>query len=165
MRKRSRAKVPQRKHAVYANLNVPELTKAGSGLELHIYASGEKLGEVDIGRGASTGRAADDTAGSGFPGPISRRRWTSWRTAATSRRSVGAVTIWTIGHSTRSIEDFLAILGAHGIETVVDVRRFPGLRRLPQFGAVALESVLAKQDVDYRWIGELEGTVARPGIA
>ena len=42
---------PARKHAVYVNLNVPELTKAGSGLELYIYAHGEKLGEVDIGRG------------------------------------------------------------------------------------------------------------------
>ncbi|MGI8497511.1 MAG: hypothetical protein ACR2OG_08025 [Gemmatimonadaceae bacterium] len=41
----------KRKHAVYANLNVPELTKAGSGLELYIYAKGEKLGELDIGRG------------------------------------------------------------------------------------------------------------------
>ena len=51
MRKRSRAKASERKHAVYANLNVPELTKAGSGLELYIYARGEKLGEVDIGRG------------------------------------------------------------------------------------------------------------------
>src|SRR3982751_3118986 len=51
MRKRSKVKPPQRKHAVYANLNVPELTKAGSGLELYIYARGEKLGEVDIGRG------------------------------------------------------------------------------------------------------------------
>jgi hypothetical protein len=51
MRKPSKPKHIPRKHAVYANLNVPELTKAGSGLELYIYASGEKLGEVDIGRG------------------------------------------------------------------------------------------------------------------
>lgn len=52
MAKRRRgAALPARKHAVYANLNVPELTKAGSGLELYIYARGEKLGEVDIGRG------------------------------------------------------------------------------------------------------------------
>jgi uncharacterized protein (DUF488 family) len=67
------------------------------------------------------------------------------------------VTIWTIGHSTRSIEELLAALGAHRIETVVDVRRFPGSRRLPQFGSAALESVLAEQGVDYRWIGELGG--------
>lgn len=53
MRKR-RTKRPAkavRKHAVYANLNVPELTKAGSGLELYVYAEGQKLGEMDIGRG------------------------------------------------------------------------------------------------------------------
>jgi len=58
MRKRARAKAPKRKHAVYANLNVPELTKAGSGLELYIYALGEKLGEVDIGRGGFYWRGA-----------------------------------------------------------------------------------------------------------
>jgi hypothetical protein len=51
MRKRSKARHIERKHAVYVNLNVPELTKAGSGLELYIYSRGEKLGEVDIGRG------------------------------------------------------------------------------------------------------------------
>ena len=67
------------------------------------------------------------------------------------------MTIWTIGHSTRSIEELLAVLGAHGIETVVNVRRFPGSRRLPQFGSSALESALAEQGVGYRWIGELGG--------
>src|SRR4029453_3518193 len=51
MRKRSKAKHVPRKHAVYANLHVPELTKAGGGPEPYIYARGEKLGEVDIGRG------------------------------------------------------------------------------------------------------------------
>jgi hypothetical protein len=40
-----------RKHSVYVNLNVPELTKAGSGLELYLFAEGEKLGELEIGRG------------------------------------------------------------------------------------------------------------------
>jgi uncharacterized protein (DUF488 family) len=39
------------------------------------------------------------------------------------------VTVWTIGHSTRSTEEFLAALAAHEIEAVVDVRRFPGSRR------------------------------------
>ena len=67
------------------------------------------------------------------------------------------VTIWTIGHSTRSIEELLGVLGVHGIEAIVDVRRFPGSRRLPQFGSSALESALAAQGVDYRWIGELGG--------
>lgn len=47
----TRTRAPHRKHTVYANLNVPELTKAGSSLELYIYASGEKLGELELGRG------------------------------------------------------------------------------------------------------------------
>jgi uncharacterized protein (DUF488 family) len=66
-------------------------------------------------------------------------------------------TVWTIGHSTWAIEEFLATLGTHGIETIVDVRRFPGSRRLPQFGAAALASALAERGIAYRWIGELGG--------
>lgn len=66
-------------------------------------------------------------------------------------------TIWTIGHSTRSVDDFLAVLAAHEIETLVDVRRFPGSRRLPQFGSDALAAVLGAHDVAYRWIEELGG--------
>jgi uncharacterized protein (DUF488 family) len=49
-----------------------------------------------------------------------------------------SATIWTIGHSTRSIEEFLVVLAAHGIEALADVRRFPGSRRLPWFGAERL---------------------------
>lgn len=41
----------ERKHAVYATLNVPELTKAGTSLFLYVYASHEKIGELEIGRG------------------------------------------------------------------------------------------------------------------
>ena len=67
------------------------------------------------------------------------------------------MTIWTIGHSTQSMEQFLEAIGAHGMETIVDVRRFPGSRRLPQFGSAALESALAEHGVDYRWIEALGG--------
>jgi hypothetical protein len=42
----------RRKHAVHARLNVPHLTKAGSGLELEIYAEDEKIGTLTIGRGS-----------------------------------------------------------------------------------------------------------------
>ena len=42
----------QRKHAVRAELNVQELTKAGTSLSLEISARGEKIGELEIGRGA-----------------------------------------------------------------------------------------------------------------
>ena len=65
--------------------------------------------------------------------------------------------VWTIGHSTRPIADFEHTLVAHGIETVIDVRRFPGSRRLPQFESSALEHALARTGIAYRWIPELGG--------
>ena len=67
------------------------------------------------------------------------------------------MTVWTIGHSTRSTEEFLAALAAHEIEAVVDVRRFPGSRRLPQFGTAALEASLRAGGVSYAWIDALGG--------
>ena len=73
-------------------------------------------------------------------------------------------TVWTVGHSTREIGDFIAVLDAHGIELVADVRRFPGSRRLPQYGAVALEASLAASGAAYRWIPALGGR-RRPGPA
>ena len=67
------------------------------------------------------------------------------------------MTIWTIGHSTRTTDELLAVLAAHEIEVIVDVRRFPGSRRLPQFGAEALEASLRAAGVGYGWIGALGG--------
>ena len=64
---------------------------------------------------------------------------------------------WSVGHSTHSIAEFLAILQPHAIETVADVRRFPGSRRHPQFGAEALGSSLASHGIEYRWFPELGG--------
>ena len=66
-------------------------------------------------------------------------------------------TIWTIGHSTRTLEDFIALLHHYQVETVIDVRRFPGSRRLPQFGEAALSKSLAEQGIGYQWISELGG--------
>jgi uncharacterized protein (DUF488 family) len=68
-----------------------------------------------------------------------------------------APTIWTIGHSTRSADDFVAVLKANGIGAVADVRRFPGSRRHPHFGGAALASRLADEDIDYAWISNLGG--------
>jgi len=67
------------------------------------------------------------------------------------------VTVWTIGHSTRTAEEFIDVLAAHEIEAVVDVRRFPGSRRLPQFGSAALSTSLRAAGVSYRWIESLGG--------
>jgi len=66
-------------------------------------------------------------------------------------------TVWTVGHSTHSFAEFLDILQAHAIETVADVRRFPGSRRNPQFGAEPLGTCLAAHRIDYHWFSELGG--------
>jgi uncharacterized protein (DUF488 family) len=57
--------------------------------------------------------------------------------------------VWTIGHSTRPIEDFLALLERERIERLVDVRAFPGSRRYPQYNREALASSLADADIEY----------------
>ena len=57
--------------------------------------------------------------------------------------------IWTIGHSTHAGEKFREILLAHQIETLVDVRTFPGSRRYPQFNKEALSASLASKEIKY----------------
>ncbi len=66
-------------------------------------------------------------------------------------------TIWTIGHSTRSIEEFLAVLTAHRLEAVADVRSLPGSRRYPHFDAEPLAETLREAGLEYRWIPLLGG--------
>jgi uncharacterized protein (DUF488 family) len=66
-------------------------------------------------------------------------------------------TIWTIGHSNRSASEFIDILRAHEVEHVVDVRRFPGSRRLPQFSSDALERELRVAGISYQWLSQLGG--------
>ncbi len=51
--------------------------------------------------------------------------------------------LWTIGHSTRSSNEFLALLQSHAIHRLIDIRRYPGSRRNPQFHAAALAKSLA----------------------
>jgi uncharacterized protein (DUF488 family) len=66
-------------------------------------------------------------------------------------------TVWTIGHSTRSMEEFLSALKAHGIEAVADVRSLPGSRRYPHFDSEALAKTLADNRIEYQWIPALGG--------
>ena len=67
------------------------------------------------------------------------------------------LTVWTIGHSTRTVDDLCVVLRAYDIQLVADVRRYPGSRRLPQFGRDALERELAKHSIGYCWIPALGG--------
>lgn len=57
--------------------------------------------------------------------------------------------VWTIGHSTRPIDDFLALLAREHIERLVDVRAFPGSRRHPQYNSEALARSLAGAGIEY----------------
>ncbi|MEB2188161.1 DUF488 domain-containing protein [Xanthomonas campestris pv. campestris] len=73
-------------------------------------------------------------------------------------------TVWTIGHSTRSWEAFVALLRVHRIEAVVDVRRFPGSRRYPWFASEVMASALAEIGLAYVWLPQLGGRRrAQPG--
>lgn len=65
--------------------------------------------------------------------------------------------VFTIGHSTRTIEEFLALLKAHGIERLADVRTIPRSRRNPQFNAEALPESLAQAGITYVPMPELGG--------
>ena len=67
------------------------------------------------------------------------------------------MTIWTIGHSNRSLDDFLALVAAFVIEVLVDVRRFPGSRKHPHFNQAELSKSLAEVDVEYEFFPELGG--------
>ena len=66
-------------------------------------------------------------------------------------------TIWTIGHSTRPLNTFLALLAHYHLEAIADVRRFPGSRRQPQFAQEPLASALAEQSIAYHWLPALGG--------
>ena len=72
-------------------------------------------------------------------------------------RSDTPITVWTVGHSTRSGEEFVALLDAYDIELVADVRRFPASRRLPQFGSDALAERLSVAGIAYQWLPALGG--------
>jgi len=66
-------------------------------------------------------------------------------------------TIWTAGHSTRAIDDFLKLMAAGEIELLADVRRFPASRRHPQFNREALIESLAAVGIAYEHFPGLGG--------
>ena len=65
--------------------------------------------------------------------------------------------IFTIGHSNRTREDFLALLKEFGIETVADIRRYPGSRKFPHFNRETLQEALKAEGVNYIWFESLGG--------
>lgn len=65
--------------------------------------------------------------------------------------------IFTVGHSTRSIEEFIEILQEFKIETLADVRLFPGSRRYPHFNSDSLRFTLQENDIGYKHFSGLGG--------
>lgn len=66
-------------------------------------------------------------------------------------------TLWTIGHSTHSIDTFIAMLQAFNIEVLADIRRLPGSRKYPHFDQEALKLSLSAHGIRYLYIAELTG--------
>jgi len=66
-------------------------------------------------------------------------------------------TLYSIGHSTRSIEEFVGLLRSHGVQQLADVRTIPKSRRYPQFTSEALEASLRAHGIGYRHVPALGG--------
>lgn len=66
-------------------------------------------------------------------------------------------TLWTIGHSTRDRDEFMALLAENHIEALADVRHFPGSRKYPHFNVEPLRKAVQGMDIDYAAFTELGG--------
>jgi uncharacterized protein (DUF488 family) len=65
--------------------------------------------------------------------------------------------IFTIGHSTRSLEELIGLLRENGVERLADIRRYPGSRRYPHFSRDALSLSLPEHGIEYIHVPELGG--------
>jgi uncharacterized protein (DUF488 family) len=70
---------------------------------------------------------------------------------------VATSVLFTIGHSTHSIEEFIELLNAHHVKHLVDVRSIPKSRHVPQFNTDALASALRAANIDYTHLKSLGG--------
>ncbi len=74
-----------------------------------------------------------------------------------SKGNSHCVTLWTVGHSTRPLDDFIALLQTHGIRRLVDVRTIPRSRHNPQFNQAQLPVFLESAGIQYVHIPALGG--------
>ncbi len=65
--------------------------------------------------------------------------------------------IYTIGHSTRTLEELVALLREQGVERLADIRRYPGSRRYPHFSRESLAQSLPRQGIEYEHMPALGG--------
>lgn len=65
--------------------------------------------------------------------------------------------IYTIGHSTRTLDELVALLRGSGVAALADIRRYPGSRRFPYFSKDSLEQALPESEILYRHLAALGG--------
>lgn len=80
---------------------------------------------------------------------------------ASSRESTGRVVVYTVGHATRRIEEFVAVLASACVTTVVDVRSLPRSRRNPDYDLDRLPGLLAAHGIGHEHLAELGGRRGR----
>ena len=73
---------------------------------------------------------------------------------------MAAGTIWTVGHSNKSIDEFVALIAAADIETLVDVRSYPSSKYNPQFNQNPLRRAIEVAGMKYQWAGRNLGGLA-----
>jgi uncharacterized protein (DUF488 family) len=79
------------------------------------------------------------------------------RAGAPAEGQAAGASIWTIGHSTRPLAEFLALLAENGVQAIADVRSHPGSRHYPQYGQQALHDALLEAGLAYYWLPALGG--------
>ena len=104
-------------------------------------------------------RKADPVAATQPPTPVNLRQAANTAGAKQIRGADEAqpLTVLTIGHSTRTIEDFIAMLAAHRVQLLVDVRSIPKSRHVPQFNSDALAASLREKGIAYLHLKSLGG--------
>ena len=88
---------------------------------------------------------------------FSRRVLLKFDQAKMQMKKASPKTIWTIGHSTHTFEELVAMLHSFEIEAVADIRNFPHSRKFPQFNKEALEISLPENNIDYFHLQTLGG--------
>jgi len=73
------------------------------------------------------------------------------------KEGASAPLVFTVGHSTRAIEDFVALLRRYGITELIDVRTVPRSRHNPQFNRETLPHTLSAAEIAYRHMASLGG--------
>lgn len=131
--------------------------RRGQGLPTFPGALTSGLGEQGEGEvGAAPVGPRSGVAGEGS-GPLSGEGHAGAARGGSCRDRVQPMEVLTIGHSTRGLEELVRVLSHHGVELLVDVRRFPRSRRHPHFNRERLEETLPAAGIDYAWREALGG--------